>query len=188
MLKFINQQYNRICWFIKYKLAKKNAINSSLTVIRSSQAKNVLVMCYGNIYRSPFVEAYLKSRLSDDYNIKSAGFFKKSGRTVAQDYIELTKEFGVDLSTHLSNCVYAAQFNWADHILIMDGKNYKLAMQINSDIKKKLVWLGALDSFTDIEIDDPYAKSENEQLNIVKRLVNSSDSYISLVNASEEAA
>jgi len=182
VFKLLNQQFIRIYWFYKYQVARLQSKNKSLKVLNnSSHIKNILVMCYGNIYRSPLVSSYLKSHLTDDYVIESAGFYPKSGRKSADDYIELVKEFGIDLSNHHSTCVDKNMLDWADHIIIMDGKNYKLSMLLNNNIESKLIWLGAISSNGIKEIEDPYSKSIDEQLIIVKQLISSCDDYISLI-------
>ena len=173
----------RLYWFYKYQIARKQSRETSLKVINNTlHIRNILVMCYGNIYRSPLVSNYLKLHLPKDYNIKSAGFFPKSGRKSADKYIELVNKFGVDLSDHHSACVDKKMFDWADHIIIMDGKNFKLSMILDNQIENKLVWLGAISSINIKEIEDPYCKSEEEQLKIVKQLISSSDNYISMIN------
>lgn len=184
MLTEYEKLYTRILWFIKYKLAKKNARKVSNQHIKKLAANNILVLCYGNIYRSPFVEYYLKNNIShaEQFNIISAGFFSKSGRHSSKSYIKLVKRYGIDLSDHTSSVVTNETLEWADQIIIMDGKNYKLSMMLNNNVSTKLVWLGSLVSGSTVEIEDPYDKSEVEQIRIVKKMIDASNEYIKLVN------
>ena len=49
--------------------------------------------------------------------------------------------------------------NWADAIIIMDGKNFKLSLLLDPEIEEKLIWLSALFLEFPVEIQDPYNKS-----------------------------
>lgn len=178
----------RTIWFIKYKLAKRNARATSYQSIYRRAHTNILVLCYGNIYRSPFVKHYLKKNLINEnsYNIESGGFYLKSGRHCSESYIKLVNKYGIDLSNHTSSVVTNDLLDWADHVIIMDGKNYKLCMMLNNKVSNKLIWLGSLNSGSKVEIEDPYGKSEEETISIVKEMTSSCDEYIKLINNKTE--
>ena len=141
----------------------------------SLKPKRLLVLCYGNIYRSPFVEAYLKTNIRDnlDLDICSAGFFPKQGRKSSGDYIELAKAYKIDLSHHKSTVVDDELIRWADAIFIMDGKNYKLSLMLDPGAEKKIIWLGSLNSNDNVEIQDPYNKTKEEQIKIIEQMITS---------------
>lgn len=71
--------------------------------------------------------------------------------------------------------------SWADLVLIMDGKNYKLTLQLCPACNNKLVWLGAFKNQGNIEIDDPYGQDATRQLEIVNELVSSSDNMLNYI-------
>lgn len=160
--------------------AKFSARKLSHLRLKRLKPSRLLVLCYGNIYRSPFVAEYLKDRFIKISNveIKSAGFFPKSGRKSAVKYVEIVNDYRVDLSEHRSNIVDNDLLNWAEAIIIMDGKNFKLSLLLNSGVEEKLIWLGALSPEVSIEIQDPYNKSLNQQRAIVEHMKKSCDALV----------
>ena len=134
--------------------------------------KTILVMCYGNIYRSPFVSYYLQSLLSDElpFKVQSAGFHEKEGRLSEPEHVQYCKKWNIDLSTHRSRKVTEDLFDWADIIIIMDGHNYNMAKIMAPSISAKLIWLGGLSNRTPNEISDPYGLANKEQAIIVNQL------------------
>ena len=171
---------SRIYWYCKYILAKQLARISSNARLYRKPVKNILVLCYGNIYRSPFVEYYLQMKLTGDdiYQVQSAGFHQKTGRKSETDFVRMVKEYGVDLTHHRSKIVDRELLSWADFIVIMDGKNYKLSLQIDRGIENKLIWLGSLCKGTPVEIADPYGKNQIEQRLIVDQMAKATDCLI----------
>ena len=113
--------------------------------------------------------------------IKSAGFFPKAGRKSAEDYVSLVREYGVDISEHTSTVVDASLFEWADAIIIMDGKNYKLSLMQAPKVANKLIWLGGLCRDSSIEIQDPYNKPVDQQKIIIEQMVLSCESCIRML-------
>lgn len=81
----------------------------------------VLVLCHGNVCRSPAAEAVLKSR---GIRAQSAGLKDSVGSHVAQKKIRDAMEvWGYDLSEHRSQPVEPLMVTYADIILIMDNPN-----------------------------------------------------------------
>lgn len=177
----LKDQFSRIYWFLKYQYAKSQARKTALTRLKQQDSNRILVLCYGNIYRSPLVERYLKQKLDGqgvNVDIKSAGFFHKSGRASATDYVEMVKTYNIDLGDHRSTTVNREMFEWADLVIIMDGKNYKLSLLLDPTSEDKLIWLGGFCSDYPVEIEDPYNKSADEKRLIVEQLLSSSDYLI----------
>jgi len=173
-------QISRVYWYIKYFFAKKSARNKSITRLKKTSPLKILVLCYGNIYRSPFVAEYLRNKLPGEvpYQIRSAGFFPKSGRKSDEKYVELVKKYSIDLEDHESEVVDNVMLEWADAIIIMDGKNFKLSLLQNPAIESKLIWLGSLYKKLPIEIPDPYSKNIEQQKTIIDQMILSSDAFI----------
>jgi low molecular weight protein-tyrosine phosphatase len=93
---------------------------------QSKQKNNILILCHGNRYRSPFAMAALQYFLPDRKDkIRSAGF-RPGSYTVAKPVRDLALHyFGCDLSSHRSVIVTKELVDWADLILYMDGGNLK---------------------------------------------------------------
>ena len=83
--------------------------------------RSVLVLCYGNICRSPFAEEVLRRHLAPaGVVVQSAGLFGP-GRPSPAAALEAARHHGVDLSAHLSRGFTASFGRQADLIVVMDA-------------------------------------------------------------------
>ncbi|MDE2420939.1 MAG: low molecular weight phosphotyrosine protein phosphatase [Gammaproteobacteria bacterium] len=80
--------------------------------------QNILVVCVGNICRSPMAEALLKQAYPLK-NIFSAGLDGLVGRSVDPLAIECMSEVGIDISAHIVQKLDAKMLIQADIILAM---------------------------------------------------------------------
>ena len=144
----------------------------SETAINSVQkTDHILVLCYGNIYRSPLVEFLLKESLSDtDIEIRSAGFHDRTGRSCAEEYLTLLTERGYDLSAHRSGRISQADINWADLIVIMDRKNWDLLSSMDQTALSKTIWIGAFSPNLSVEVIDPYNQGSEKTRQVISQL------------------
>ena len=71
--------------------------------------EDILVICSGNICRSPFAEGYLRLLLSQrkrqHVRVQSAGTLGIAGSRASSDSMALAREAGFDLSEHRSRAV-----------------------------------------------------------------------------------
>lgn len=131
------------------------------------------MLCYGNIYRSPLVAAYLGRKLhdADDLEIRSAGFHPTEGRSVREEFLrQVLDSTKLDLSAHRSKFVGLADIRWADSILIMDRHNWHALAKLSTDGLEKVIWLGGFLPSGTSEIVDPYGLSEPEVQLVIDRL------------------
>lgn len=180
----------RFTSWINYRHSRILSRFNAGTRLHNLRHGNILVLCYGNIYRSPFVEYYINKIKPDVLNlhIKSAGFHNKTGRESAIDYIEYCKEWGVDLTPHRSSLVSNDLLEWAELIVIMDGHNYKMLTMQGIDVTRKVIWLGSLSGETPVEIVDPYGQTLEKQHHIVKQLATASEALIARAGAGSTLA
>ena len=86
--------------------------------------EDILVICSGNICRSPFAEGYLRRRLAQqgrqDVQVQSAGTLGIVGSPASSDSIALAEEAGFDLSEHRSRAVTFDAVDEAGLILVME--------------------------------------------------------------------
>lgn len=80
--------------------------------------QSILVICYGNICRSPYLEAVLREALPD-MTVSSAGFVG-AGRGVPPHSATLSQQRGLDLSEHKSRLVSHDILSNSDVIIVMD--------------------------------------------------------------------
>lgn len=163
-----------------HQWALVRARRHSTARIRAQQPRRLLVMCYGNIYRSPFVATWLASRLADKagFEIRSAGFHPVSARPSPQEYIGLAMNYHVNLEPHRSRIVESADLEWADAIVIMDRYNWERLRPFGAVVRNKIVWLGAFALGGPVEIEDPYALPPPRVQVIVEQMREAADGLL----------
>jgi len=154
----------------------------SLERISKVRTGNILVLCYGNIYRSPFVERRLRACLGETWQLRSAGFHQKIGRPCEPDYIPIAAQYGADLITHRSRFVSHDDIDWADLVIIMDRKNHDQLAETYPDSLDKVVWVAAALGGLVPEVDDPYGKTHNQVERLVRRMDESVAALCALLN------
>ena len=120
--------------------------------------KSVLVLCTGNICRSPYAKAVLKRR-APSISVDSAGLSAMvdyeadaTGQAVARDR-------GVDMSEHKAKQVTRSLIGQSDLILVMDDEHLSRLHRKYPDSRGKSFKLGKLKG--DKNIVDPYLKSQS---------------------------
>jgi protein-tyrosine phosphatase len=118
---------------------------------------NILVVCVGNICRSPIGEGLLQAKLPDA-NISSAGIGAMIGYPAAPHSIHLMRQQGFDISTHIARQIDRQMVSDADLILTMEERHnqYIRAKFIGTAGKVHLIgkWID------NHEIADPIGKDE----------------------------
>lgn len=137
----------------------------------------MLVLCYGNIYRSPFVEARLSSLLEDsEWAVRSAGFYDRENRQCADEFVSLAGLRGVDIKSHRSCRVRQEDIAWADVIVIMDCHNRDLLLALDSASRTKIVWIAAWQPGLRADVRDPFGRPQDKVNVITSRLFQAADS------------
>ncbi|USD65127.1 low molecular weight phosphotyrosine protein phosphatase [Vibrio sp. SCSIO 43136] len=121
----------------------------------------ILVVCVGNICRSPIGERLLQSMLPNK-QVASAGLASKKskleGKPADEMAIEVATEHGVSLDGHGSQQLTAALCAQYDLILVMEKGHMEALTQIAPEARGKTMlfgqWIGQKD------IPDPYRQSK----------------------------
>ena len=122
------------------------------------RVRRLLVLCFGNICRSPFAAALLAERLREtrpDILVTQAGFLPKEGRPSPPTAIEEAAGFGIDLSAHRSRFAHDAEVVAADAILVFDGHNLAELARRGLPADARVVMLGDFAAQPG-DIEDPY--------------------------------
>ena len=125
-------------------------------------ARRILVVCKGNICRSPFAEAYLKRRGGANLEVESAGHYPAEGRESPPAAREAALRFGVDLARHRSRVLTRGQVERADLILIFEPEQEWAIRAYHPGAAKKLHYLGALNRGRGPAIRDPWGGNVDE--------------------------
>ncbi|HWP65304.1 MAG TPA: ATP-grasp domain-containing protein [Candidatus Limnocylindria bacterium] len=122
-----------------------------------AEARDVLFVCKGNICRSPFAEAYLRSRLNGRaVHVHSAGYHPKRNRPCPAEAVAAAHELATDLAPHRSRILDAAMVQAADAIFTFDQENFTTVLARHPDARHKVHQLSALAGGDAAEIRDPF--------------------------------
>ena len=113
---------------------------------------NILVVCIGNICRSPMAEYFLKHECPH-LSIESAGISGLIGHAADEKASLCMQRFGIDMSSHVAKKLNAELLKKADLILVMSQNQQKHIEQTWPFAKGKTFRLGHWQSKN---IADPY--------------------------------
>lgn len=120
----------------------------------------VLMVCLGNICRSPLAEGILQAKLPNNYIVDSAGTANYHvGSAPDKRSVVTAQKFGIDISKQKCRQITSSDFETFDYIYVMDASNYKnvLAIAPNEVAKQKVkVILNELHPDKNLEVPDPY--------------------------------
>jgi protein-tyrosine-phosphatase len=148
------------------------------------KARRLLLLCHGNICRSAYAEARLRSdpRLFG-VEVRSAGFYKTPGRKSPEHFQQLAAARGVALEAHRSRLVDPEDVRWADAIVVMDQRNHDLLRELAPEALGKVFWLGSLGDGRGPEIDDPYSEAPEKIAVILDQMDHCLDRFASSLGA-----
>jgi protein-tyrosine-phosphatase len=138
-----------------FRAARRHRAHSALKT-----ARKILIVCKGNICRSPFAQRAIERRLGDIYDVRSCGYFPVDGRSCPANGISAAAEVGIDLSTHRSQRMTDELLRSADVIFVFDDENWRTVCARGIEIRRKTHRLGAL--LGCLEIQDPFGGSEED--------------------------
>ncbi|MEQ9544761.1 MAG: low molecular weight protein-tyrosine-phosphatase [Marinobacter sp.] len=137
---------------------------------------HILVLCVGNICRSPVAEALLKANLPGK-TIESAGLGALVGHEADPTAAELAREVGLDLTEHRAKQVTTEQLRRADLILVMsEGQRAQVRVQDPVAAGKTMLLTHWLPGKPDIP--DPYKKSREAFEHVHQMLQDSAQTWL----------
>ena len=105
--------------------------------------RQLLVVCHGNMCRSPYAAARLAARLPlDGWHVFSAGTDAVEGGPVTPQTLRVAAEFGVDLSAHRSRPVDLDQVRYSGLILTMSHLQAETIAQSERGASSRIRLLG----------------------------------------------
>jgi protein-tyrosine phosphatase len=114
--------------------------------------RNVLMLCIGNICRSPLAEVLLARELPN-HRVWSAGLSAMVGWQADASSLQIAQEQGLDLSGHRARQVTSVMCQQADIILVMEQGHKTMLEQRFPLVRGKVFRLGQYGNF---DIADPY--------------------------------
>lgn len=121
----------------------------------------ILMVCLGNICRSPLAEGILQSKLpADKFFVDSAGTGNwHAGQNPDKRSVATAKERGLDISCQIARQLKPSDFEEFDHIFVMDASNYRdvTALAPNEKAKAKVqLMMDAVYPGQNVDVPDPY--------------------------------
>ncbi len=116
----------------------------------------VLVVCTGNICRSPAAEGLLKSYLKDSHPeiiVESAGTHALIAHPADQNAIEVLQERGIDITAHRARQLKSELIGWSDLILVMEKHHLR---EIGARFPAAIGKVVGLGKWKNIDIPDPF--------------------------------
>jgi protein-tyrosine phosphatase len=113
----------------------------------------ILILCAGNICRSPLAEELLRRALARrgvEAQISSAGIWAEGGLPASAGASRAGRRLGIDLGPHRSAQLDLAEVARADVVLVMTTSQRDELVRLDPQVSGKVVPLG------DKDIDDPY--------------------------------
>lgn len=129
----------------------------------------ILMVCLGNICRSPLAEGILKSKLPKEFEIDSAGTGNwHEGENPDNRSINVAKKFGIDISYQHARQIKNTDFDYYDILYVMDKNNYDnvIALCKKEAQKQKVKLILDESSNVDKTVPDPYYGSEEDFIHV----------------------
>ncbi len=131
----------------------------------------LLLVCVGNICRSPMAEAMLQHELKDktDVSVTSAGLGALAGHSASRHAVTLMEERGLDISGHKARQLTPDMISDCDLILVMEKGHRRAIDSVEPAARGKIY---RLLEWRDKDIPDPYGeprKSFEEALDLIEQ-------------------
>lgn len=141
---------------------------------------SILVVCTGNICRSPIGERYLRQALPSKV-IDSAGTGALVGYDADMTAMKISAQNGLSLQDHKARQFTSSLSRNYDLILAMDKSHIELIGRIAPEARGKTMLFGHW--LEQREIPDPYKKSEEAFSSVYKLIVLAGERWVEKLSA-----
>lgn len=126
----------------------------------------ILMVCLGNICRSPLAEGILKSKVnSEKIHVESAGTGDwHIGQLPDERSVKVAQEHGIDITDQRGRQFNTSDFDQFDMIYVMDNSNYTDVLSLarnEEDAKKVHLILNEVFPNDNLDVPDPYMGGES---------------------------
>lgn len=119
--------------------------------------KNVMMVCVGNICRSPIAEVLLQEQ-QPQLKVFSSGLGALVGKPADPNSVELMTDKGIDLNKHIAQQINSVLVSASDLILVMEQGHVDAVQSQFPESRGKVHLIGKWSD--NQEIPDPYRKDK----------------------------
>lgn len=128
--------------------------------------KRVLIVCTGNVCRSPMAMGLLRQRLAQDgldsqVSVSSAGVYGLDGSAASRPGVDVLAERGIDISEHRARTIDQKEVAQADLVLVMEEAQRRTLFYTYPEQLHKIFLISEMSGdYRDIK--DPYRRPKEE--------------------------
>ena len=143
---------------------------------------NILMVCLGNICRSPLAHGILESKLPNGWSVDSAGTsgWHEGERPDTRSIIEAKKN-NINIDNQRSRSVRHQDFYDYDILFAMDSSNYtnlcNMAPEDRLKSKVRLI-MNEVEPQKNIQVPDPYTGGQSGFANVFEMLEKAIDAFL----------
>ena len=188
--RYLNSELRPI--FMKQQLRRFLGKQPILFKQDTDKIRNILILCLGNIIRSPTVALALKQKLAlterKNLKIESAGLWeglaRVEPRSSPEAVIEVAAEYNISLIEHRSQPITQDLISTSDAIFVMDYQNEAMLLSKYPEARCKVFLLGACTEKLDLdewEIADPYGGTTEDIRKCLSLINNRVDQLVKIL-------
>ena len=143
---------------------------SAVPELRQQTIRRLLVVCTGNLCRSPMAAALLSARARQrrqPLQVASAGIAAAVGRSAPSPVLELMSGRGLDLSEHRAQQLTVELANEHELLLVMETAQQRWIERSWSGLKGRVQRIGV---WRNQDVPDPYGLTEERYADCLARL------------------
>jgi protein-tyrosine phosphatase len=136
--------------------------------------RHILVVCLGNICRSPVGARILQQKLPHS-TVRSAGLNAVVGHGIDRDFGLVASGYGIDVDRHYARQLTQAMCYEQDLILVMESRHISILAAIAPQAQGKTLLFGHWQNH--LEIRDPFRRSREEHQHSIQQLLASATGW-----------
>jgi len=138
-------------------------VDNTISSNAGYRSKRILIVCTGNVCRSPMAAGLLRRLLAEDgldgeVTVSSAGIWGLDGERASEYAVQVMAERGVDISRHWARTLRQQDIEQADLILTMEEDQRRSIFYIQPAALRKVFLLSEM-AGEHGDIEDPYGLS-----------------------------